>query len=107
MSCWRGSLTTAPEGDPGPDDWLLFLDADVRVTPQALRWALADAIGHGADLLTLAPRLRCGCLAEWLVQPIIVSLLLLLVHVGAAAPSRGGTRPTPQRQPRRRVSERQ
>jgi hypothetical protein len=73
--CWRGSLITVPEGDPGHDDWLLFLDADVRVTPHALRWALADAIGHGADLLTLAPRLRCDCLAEWLVQPIIVSLL--------------------------------
>jgi hypothetical protein len=26
-------------------------------------------------LLTLAPRLTCGCLAEWLVQPIIASLL--------------------------------
>jgi len=73
--CWRGSLATAPEGEPGPNDWLLFLDADVRVTPEALRWALADAIRNGADLLTLAPRLRCGCLAEWLVQPIIVSLL--------------------------------
>jgi hypothetical protein len=73
--CWRGSLATASEGEPGPNDWLLFLDADVRVTPEALRWALADAIRNGAELLTLAPRLRCGCLAEWLVQPIIVSLL--------------------------------
>lgn len=73
--CWCGSLTPAPEGDPDADDWLLFLDADVRVTSKALRWALAEAIRSGADLLTLAPRLRCGCLAEWLVQPIIVSLL--------------------------------
>ena len=56
-------------------DWLVFIDADVRVAPGALRAALTDAIAHGADLLTLAPRLTCGCLAEWLVQPIIASLL--------------------------------
>jgi len=56
-------------------DWVVFIDADVRVEPGALRAALADAQAHGADLLTLAPRLRCGCLAEWLVQPIIASLL--------------------------------
>lgn len=56
-------------------DWVAFIDADVRVEPGALRAALADGIASGADLLTLAPRLRCGCLAEWLVQPIIASLL--------------------------------
>ena len=56
-------------------DWLVFIDADVRVTPGALRAAMTDAIAHGTDLLTLAPRLSCGCLAEWLVQPIITSLL--------------------------------
>lgn len=56
-------------------DWVVFIDADVRLEPGALRAALADAQNHGADLLTLAPRLRCGCLAEWLVQPIIASLL--------------------------------
>lgn len=56
-------------------DWVAFIDADVRVEPGALRAALADGISSGADLLTLAPRLRCGCLAEWLVQPIIASLL--------------------------------
>ncbi len=56
-------------------DWIAFIDADVRVAPGALRAALADAVAEGADLLTLAPRLCCGCLAEWLVQPIIASLL--------------------------------
>ena len=58
-----------------PPDWLLFIDADLRPDREALRWALADAVSSGADLLSLAPRLRCGCLAEWLVQPIIASLL--------------------------------
>ena len=59
----------------GGSDWVLFLDADVRLEPAALRLALADASRHGTDLLSLAPRLRCSCLAEWLVQPIIASLL--------------------------------
>jgi len=59
----------------GGSDWLLFLDADVRLEPGALRLALEDASRQGADLLSLAPRLSCSCLAEWLVQPIIASLL--------------------------------
>ena len=56
-------------------DWLLFIDADVRLKPDALQRALAQAINDDADLLSLAPRLSCGCLAEWMVQPIMASLL--------------------------------
>lgn len=56
-------------------DWLLFIDADVRLKPDALQRALAQALDEEADLLSLAPRLSCGCLAEWMVQPIMASLL--------------------------------
>ena len=56
-------------------DWLLFIDADVRLKPDALQRALAQAVDEDADLLSLAPRLSCGCLAEWMVQPIMASLL--------------------------------
>ena len=56
-------------------DWLLFIDADVRLKPDALKRALAQALDEQADLLSLAPRLSCGCLAEWMVQPIMASLL--------------------------------
>ena len=56
-------------------EWLLFIDADVRLKPDALQRALAQAIDEDADLLSLAPRLSCGCLAEWMVQPIMASLL--------------------------------
>ena len=55
--------------------WVLFIDADVRLQPSALRRALAQAIREEADLFSLAPRLGCGCLAEWMVQPIMASLL--------------------------------
>ena len=56
-------------------EWVLFIDADVRLSPDALRRALVQAIEEKADLFSLAPRLECGCLAEWMVQPIMASLL--------------------------------
>ena len=65
-------------------DWVLFVDADVRLQPASLRRALAQASAEGADLFSLAPRLSCGCLAEWLVQPIMASLLGLGFPIEAA-----------------------
>jgi GT2 family glycosyltransferase len=64
--------------------WVLFVDADVRLQPGTLRRALAQAIAAGADLFSLAPRLSCGCLAEWMVQPIMASLLGLGFPIEAA-----------------------
>lgn len=64
--------------------WVLFLDADVRLQPTTLRRALAQAQREQADLLSLAPRLHCSCLAEWMVQPIIASLLGLGFPITAA-----------------------
>lgn len=65
-------------------DWVLFLDADLRLRPATLQRALGQAMAEGADLLSLAPRLECGCLAEWMVQPIVVSLLGLGFPIRAA-----------------------
>ncbi len=56
-------------------EWVLFIDADVTLAPDAIRRALHQSINENADLFSLAPRLTCGCLAEWMVQPIIASLL--------------------------------
>ncbi|MEY4841160.1 MAG: hypothetical protein RLZZ374_2068, partial [Cyanobacteriota bacterium] len=79
---WPASQAAAlewPAGDPRAQ-WLLFIDADVRLEAPALQAVLQEVAGVAAagppvDLLTLAPRLECGCLAEWLVQPIVASLL--------------------------------
>jgi glycosyltransferase involved in cell wall biosynthesis len=65
-------------------EWVLFVDADVRLQPTALQRALGQAVDEGADLLSLAPRLTCGCLAEWMVQPIMASLLGLGFPINAA-----------------------
>lgn len=76
-ACTRASEALASE-------WLLFVDADVRLQPDAIERALAQAIADQADLLSLAPRLGCACLAEWMVQPIMASLLGLGFPIEAA-----------------------
>ena len=57
--------------------WVLFLDADVEIANKTLRSSLRQAINEGIDLLSLAPRIKCNCLAEWMVQPIIATLLTI------------------------------
>ena len=64
--------------------WVLFLDADVELSSDALARALSSAVAEEADLFSLAPRLVCGCLAEWMVQPIMASLLGLGFPIKAA-----------------------
>jgi hypothetical protein len=57
-------------------DWLLFLDADVRVHPAALSRAHARAIADGADLLTGFGRLEMVGFWERVVQPSVGGLIL-------------------------------
>ena len=65
-------------------EWILFVDADVCLKPDAIRRALQQAVAEDVDLFSLAPRLVCGCLAEWMVQPIMASLLGLGFPIVAA-----------------------
>ena len=55
-------------------DYLLFVDADVCLKPGAIAGAVAKAAADQIDLLTVWPAITCGCLGEWLAQPIIASL---------------------------------
>ncbi|MEO1145503.1 MAG: glycosyltransferase family 2 protein [Cyanobacteria bacterium J06638_22] len=57
--------------------YLLFVDADVRLEPGAIAAAIAHAETEAIDLLSCVPAIRCGCLAEWLVQPIIFTVILI------------------------------
>ena len=43
-------------------EWVLFVDADVRLQPATLRRTFVQAMTDGADLLSLASRLSCGSL---------------------------------------------
>jgi cellulose synthase/poly-beta-1,6-N-acetylglucosamine synthase-like glycosyltransferase len=56
-------------------DFLLFLDADVRLKPGAISAALEFIQRSQIDLFTCWPTLVCGCLAEWLAQPLIAGIL--------------------------------
>ena len=73
---WMGknwACTQAVEHTTGA--FLLFLDADVRLKPGAIAAAVGAVQEKRIDLLTLCPEVVCGCLAEWLVQPWMMSLL--------------------------------
>ncbi|WP_293338525.1 glycosyltransferase family 2 protein [Microcoleus sp. CAWBG58] len=56
-------------------EFLLFIDADVRLKPGAIETAIATAETEKIDLLTCMPALVCGCFSEWLVQPLMFNNL--------------------------------
>ncbi|HEY0507745.1 MAG TPA: glycosyltransferase [Blastococcus sp.] len=58
---------TAPDGDDG---LLVFVDADVRLFPDAIAGAVAVLERHGLDLVSPWPRQLPGGAAERLVQPL-------------------------------------
>jgi hypothetical protein len=57
-------------------EYLLFIDADVRLKPEAVMTALLSAQMQQADLLSAMPQIECGCLAEWLAQPLMIRMLI-------------------------------
>jgi chlorobactene glucosyltransferase len=58
--------------------WLLFVDSDVILQPDALSATLAVAAGRKYDLLSLLPRLECRTFWEELVVPLAGSALSML-----------------------------
>lgn len=57
-------------------DWLLFIDADVRIAPDAAARLATFASDHGTELLSGVPRQETGTVLERLVIPLIHFLLL-------------------------------
>jgi cellulose synthase/poly-beta-1,6-N-acetylglucosamine synthase-like glycosyltransferase len=73
---WRGKNWACATASPhATGEYLLFIDADVRLEPGAIAAAIAEARSHQSDLFSCAPEIVCGCFAEWLVQPIMMSIL--------------------------------
>ena len=56
-------------------EYILFIDADVRVGEAAIARSRRDAKAHQSDLLSCAPAIVCGCFSEWIVQPLMASLI--------------------------------
>lgn len=73
---WRGkNWACANAVKKATGEYLLFIDADVRLQPDAIATAVTDCQKQQADLLSCGPGIICGCLAEWLVQPVIMSCI--------------------------------
>jgi hypothetical protein len=74
-ACWQ----LAQEHARG--EWLLFVDADVRLQPDAARRALAAARAASVPFLTAFPRQITGSLGEALVVPLIHLVLLAYLPI--------------------------
>ncbi len=68
-ACWTGAQATT-------GDWLLFVDADVRLDPAAVRTTVAWAEREGAALATIAPRVEMLGFWERVVLPLYVQFVL-------------------------------
>ena len=67
---WLGKPWACAQGvERARGEWLLFLDADMRLAPQAVSAALAFAIARGGGGATVFPRLETGGPAERIVMP--------------------------------------
>jgi glycosyltransferase involved in cell wall biosynthesis len=69
-ACYQASEHTSGE-------FLLFIDADVRLQPNAIAAVVQTALDKQLDFLTCIPAVVCGSLVEWLVQPLIFINLLI------------------------------
>ena len=78
---WTGknwACTQAAELSEG--EFLLFIDADVRLKPGAIEAAIQTAVAENIDLLNCIPELVCESLSEWLVQPLMFINLLIALN---------------------------
>jgi cellulose synthase/poly-beta-1,6-N-acetylglucosamine synthase-like glycosyltransferase len=78
---WLGKNYALWSGTAGAtDDWFLFLDADVRVSPPCISHAIAAAERSRADLFTMVTRVETLGFWEIAVQTVIAHLLALLFN---------------------------
>jgi cellulose synthase/poly-beta-1,6-N-acetylglucosamine synthase-like glycosyltransferase len=79
---WTGkcnALRRAAQAATGP--WLLLVDSDVILSPNALSAAMGVAAGRDYDLLSLFPRLECHTFWERLAVPLAGAALMMLYLV--------------------------
>lgn len=74
-ACWQLSAHAGKR-------WALFVDADVRLAPDAAARAVAAAEAQGVDFLSGVPRQRTGSVGEALVVPLIHLMLLAWLPMG-------------------------
>lgn len=68
-ACWNGSQATH-------GDWILFLDADVRLDPRAVSTVMHWARREEADLASIGTQIEMGSPWERIVMPFYVQMVL-------------------------------
>ncbi|UBF30409.1 glycosyltransferase family 2 protein (plasmid) [Kovacikia minuta CCNUW1] len=75
---WTGKNWACHQGASlAKGEFLLFIDADMRLKPDAISAVVQVAIAHQLDFLTCIPTIVCGSLIEWLVQPLMFINLIV------------------------------
>lgn len=81
---WMGKNWACVQGvEQASGEFLLFIDADVRLKSSCIEAAISQAVGQQIDLLSISPTIVCQHWSEWLVQPIVLSLLGVGFDFGA------------------------
>ncbi len=90
---WQGKNWACVQGveQASPRDFLVFIDADVRLCRGAIETLLNTMTQQQVDFLNCIPALVCGSLVEWLVQPLIFMNLLVSMNSDAARDPRNKT----------------
>jgi chlorobactene glucosyltransferase len=64
-------------------EWLLFVDSDVRLEPQALTIALSNAVDRKYDAVSILTKLECHTFWEKLVLPLAAAAWTMMFAVSA------------------------
>jgi glycosyltransferase involved in cell wall biosynthesis len=90
---WQGKNWACVQGveQANLGDYLVFIDADVRLCRGAFETLLNTMTQQRVDFLNCIPALVCGSLVEWLVQPLIFMNLLVSLNSDAVRDPRNKT----------------
>ncbi len=78
---WTGKNWACAQGsERARGEFLLFIDADVRLKRGAIETVVKAAESEHIDLLNCIPAILCDSLTEWLVQPLMFINLLVALN---------------------------
>lgn len=78
---WTGKNWACHQGaEQAKGEFFLFIDADVRLKPNAISAAIQTALDQQLDFLTCVPTIVCDSLVEWLVQPLMFINLIVSLN---------------------------
>ena len=75
---WAGKIHACRQAAAlATGEWLLFLDADMRLEPECLKRSVAFARAEGSDLFTVIPKMEYDTFWEAVVQPIMALAIMI------------------------------